>query len=82
MKINNQPDRSKSIVKSAVNLYEEDKKVDNREQIWCDRTNKSELTQRETNVMRTFYWAAFFDLKYYIRKMILDYKWSPFIKSF
>ena len=32
--------------------------------------------------MRAFYWAAFYGLKKYVLQMIVDFKWSPFIKSF
>lgn len=32
--------------------------------------------------MRMFYWAAFFGHKNYLKIMIEELRWSPFIKSF
>ena len=40
------------------------------------------MTQEEQIDVRIFYWAAFYGLNKYVRYMILNLKWSPFIKSF
>ena len=58
-----------------------DTEPDGRHVIKCRKVNKSELEEEEIKALRAFYWAAFYGLKKYVRHMIVDFKWSPFIKS-
>ena len=48
----------------------------------CEKVNKNELTEAEQVDTRTFYWAAFNGFDKYVRYMVVNLKWSPFIKSF
>jgi hypothetical protein len=37
--------------------------------------------ENEIALLSGFYWSAFFGKREKIRSMILDYKWSPFIRT-
>ena len=44
--------------------------------------NLDQLSKEEQKELRAFYWASFFGIKKFIRLMIVERRWSPFIKSF
>ena len=50
--------------------------------IKCRKTRRQQLSEKELVDCRVFYWAANLGLEEYVRLMILQRRWSPFIKSF
>lgn len=50
--------------------------------IQCTKISKRDLNSEENLAMRSFYWAAFYGMTKYLRILIEDYLWSPFIKSY
>jgi len=50
--------------------------------ITCVRIKKQDLTPDEIIDSRVFYWSAFNGSNKMMRLMILQRKWSPFIKAF
>ena len=50
--------------------------------IKCTRVRRQDLTLQETLDIRAFYWAAFYGFDSYLKIMVEELRWSPFIKSF
>jgi len=50
--------------------------------IKCVAMKRQDLNDDETIDMRIFYWAAYNGLDRYLRLMVENRKWSPYIKSF
>jgi len=55
---------------------------DGRKKIKCSRVKRQELNEQETIDLRVFYWAAFYGKDKFVKIMIEELCWSPFIKSF
>ena len=50
--------------------------------IVCSKIKRQELNESESIDIRIFYWAAYYGFDRYLKYMVLQRKWSPFIKSF
>ena len=50
--------------------------------IYCVKRKRKELSEYELVDVSVFYWASFYGLNKYVRYMILNRKWSPFIKAY
>lgn len=46
------------------------------------KVRRTELTDEESGELRIFYWAAYYGRTKTINRMIMQKRWSPFIKSF
>ena len=43
---------------------------------------RQDLTEQEAHDIRLFYWAAYYGKVRYLKIMVEELRWSPFIKSF
>ena len=67
---------------SSQLLDELQKGPDGKTIIKCRKTTRKQLNEKELVDCRVFYWAANLGMDEYVRLMILQRRWSPFIKSF
>lgn len=65
------------MVDEPIVMNEQGKKV-----IKCRRVTRFDLTADEGLEIRLFYWAAFYGKMRYLKFMVEELRWSPFIKSF
>ena len=75
------PDVSGSLLLEANERVEKEPGTD-KIIINCVRVKRQELEYDEQVQVRVFYWAAFYGYNYFLRYLIEQKKWSPFIKSF
>ena len=55
---------------------------DGRKIIKPHRVRYQDLTEEENDEIRNFYWAAFYGKRHFLKIMIEELRWSPFIKTY
>ena len=66
----------------AIEELKKEKDGDYKIIVELEKCKRKHLTQEERKELRAFYWAAFFGIKKFVKLMIAERKWSPFMKSF